>query len=520
MTFLHFFDRDLEHQYPEKLLFGGITSALVIVIGGVVAASLDAFVFRVEKTSWLMTVAALAMIGAVLVVVAAMAAQFHRTHMLGRIPVLCLLATVLATVAIGLAGAATQDVVLLVALLVLPIVAVSLFGDESMLVIEWVVAMGVAAVALASIDGTTPWSTMVILAIVFGAIEVAIAQILRFMAWNLRVSESFRDLDHLIDETMSSAQALHACLDHIADASTPTRAVALVGVPERGFRVMLEWPAAVATDDVADLLATDPDVAEVARTALAQVRDDWAIMPVGYSDEGSIIVAMERSAAGSFAAVREVPYEVLGAALTKVSLRISSLQRLHTLSNTDPLTGLYNRRALLERLTLETEHADRDARSICVAMLDLDHFKAYNDTYGHLAGDEVLKVFGQVLRQRLRRVDSPARYGGEEFCLVLPDIELPDALGLLQDLRVRAAELDLRLPVTFSAGVARYQRGETVSEFIGRADDALYDAKERGRDQVATAAEAPEVIALGGGSEPTTLSPAGRRAAPPELTPT
>jgi len=493
VSFLHFFDRHLEEQYPEKLLFGGITSALVIIVGGVTASGVDVFVSR-ASVSWPPAFAALAAIGLALAVVVLMITTFHRTHALGHIPDLCLVATLLATAAIGLAGVATGDVILVAALLALPVVAVALFGDGSMLVIEWIAAVAVAGGSLTAINGAPPWSSLIILGIVFAVIEVGIARILQFLAWNLHLSESFRSLDHLIEDTMTPAQALATCLASVADPTSPSRAVALVGVPELGFRVMLEWPEAGGHESGADVLVTDPDVAEVARTALAIVRDDWAIMPVGHSDEGSIIVAMQRSAAGSFASVKEVPYEVLGAALTKVWLRINSLQRLHALSNTDSLTGLFNRRALLERLVLETEHAQRDARSLCVAMIDLDRFKAYNDRHGHLAGDEVLRALGGVLRQRLRRVDSPARFGGEEFCLVLPDIDLPDAIRLLDDLRAQFAVQDLLEPVSFSAGVARFEAGESVEQLVGRADAALYVAKDLGRDRVA-AAPANDVVA-------------------------
>lgn len=150
--------------------------------------------------------------------------------------------------------------------------------------------------------------------------------------------------------------------------------------------------------------------------------------------------------------------------------------RLEALSRTDALTGLANRRALQERLTLASAEAAR-GRPFSVALVDLDHFKALNDTKGHAAGDTVLVAVGSTLRDGLRANDLVARYGGEEFCLVLAGLGADEAVRCCERLR-RAIE---GLGVTASFGVAAWYEG---TDPVARADSALYVAKAAGRNQV------------------------------------
>jgi diguanylate cyclase (GGDEF)-like protein len=165
--------------------------------------------------------------------------------------------------------------------------------------------------------------------------------------------------------------------------------------------------------------------------------------------------------------------------------------RVQELASHDELTGTLNRRAIW---SLMEEHAAaaHDAQlPLCVALLDLDHFKSVNDTYGHPAGDEVLRRFSAVLREHLRTGDSLGRYGGEEFLLLLPQVTLDDAATVIDRLRrrVEAAPWHDIVPgrgVTLSAGVAAWQPGERVEDLVARADAALYRAKAQGRNRVST----------------------------------
>lgn len=176
-------------------------------------------------------------------------------------------------------------------------------------------------------------------------------------------------------------------------------------------------------------------------------------------------------------------------ALANINLRAS----LSELTLHDPLTNLYNRRYLNEFLSRELIRIAREKNILCVAMLDIDNFKKFNDTYGHLAGDEVLKLIGQLLTKNFRESDISFRFGGEEFVVVLMNITLDNAVNKMDQFREQlkntmAYYKDRPLPgVTISIGIAEApQHGATIEEIIKAADHALYAAKEAGKDRVAS----------------------------------
>jgi diguanylate cyclase (GGDEF)-like protein len=167
--------------------------------------------------------------------------------------------------------------------------------------------------------------------------------------------------------------------------------------------------------------------------------------------------------------------------------------RLHRVAVTDPLTGAYNREFLIARLPAEIEAAiDRD-RPLSVAMVDVDHFKAVNDQYGHGVGDVVLAEVARRLRGAIRGGDLLVRYGGEEFLAVLPKADAGRAWEVGERMRQRVCERafdvgdGLALLLRISVGVAQWRTGETMPDLIERADFALYDAKEHGRNRVEVA---------------------------------
>lgn len=190
----------------------------------------------------------------------------------------------------------------------------------------------------------------------------------------------------------------------------------------------------------------------------------------------------------------------VGADITALKHNEKSLRQAHEAaleaSRTDPLTGLPNRRHILELLDgALVEHAVTGA-GLSIAVIDIDRFKAINDTYGHDAGDAVLRHFADVCRGRVREGDVLGRMGGEEFLLVLPGAGPRDALGIIDRIRdgFPSARLDgdgIGLPCTFSAGVAESLAGDDRSSILRRADRALYAAKGEGRNRtmVGVAAE-------------------------------
>ncbi len=165
-----------------------------------------------------------------------------------------------------------------------------------------------------------------------------------------------------------------------------------------------------------------------------------------------------------------------------------SADELLKLSRSDPLTGLDNRRALFDSFEQLIARCRRTRESLTVVMIDLDLFKQYNDQFGHLAGDTVLRRVAAVLADEKREQDVAARFGGEEFCLLLPATDIAGALNLMRKISAGCAvRIGRHEGITFSAGVALWDRAETPDALMQRADDALYRAKDGGRDQVVVA---------------------------------
>lgn len=179
------------------------------------------------------------------------------------------------------------------------------------------------------------------------------------------------------------------------------------------------------------------------------------------------------------------------ARLRSDSVRLTQeLDRMTTLSLTDDLTSLPNRRALINRLGDEIGRANRYGQNLSFALVDLDGFKPVNDTYGHTAGDAVLKTYARDVLSAFRQNDLVARYGGEEFAVIFPNTDSDGALMALRKVQQRAQQITVCyqqhvIPMpTFSAGLAIYCAGESLDTLIERADHALYSAKNLGRNRI------------------------------------
>lgn len=188
--------------------------------------------------------------------------------------------------------------------------------------------------------------------------------------------------------------------------------------------------------------------------------------------------------------------QVLELQLVTSSQQVSELrQNLDSVRKeamTDGLTGLSNRKAFDTQISDCVDAANEQGSALVLMMLDIDHFKKFNDTYGHQVGDQVLRLVGRTLIENVKGRDFTARFGGEEFAIILPDTPVDSGARVADILRrmvenkevINKANQSILGRITLSVGVAEYKAGESVSDFIERADAALYQAKHRGRNRV------------------------------------
>jgi two-component system cell cycle response regulator len=219
------------------------------------------------------------------------------------------------------------------------------------------------------------------------------------------------------------------------------------------------------------------------------------IVVTGYSDDFSYEEAINIGA--SDFVIKPVRLEELLLRLKRVikerqltEERIRMMEKLQKLAITDGLTKLYNSRSFYSQLELEVDRFNRYKHPLSLLLLDIDHFKDYNDTYGHLEGDKVLVRFSQLIKSCLRTNDSAYRYGGEEFTVILPETGGEEARTVAQRIRT-ALETEKFSPldgqtvtITISIGVTQYHPKEELSTFIQRADKAMYLSKQNGRNKV------------------------------------
>lgn len=229
-----------------------------------------------------------------------------------------------------------------------------------------------------------------------------------------------------------------------------------------------------------------------------QIKRTWdadVIVMTGYSTEYSYAEAISKGA--SDFVFKPVRLEELLLRLRRVlkerrltKERLQMLEELKKLSITDGLTQLYNSRYFYTQLKGEIERFKRYGHKLSLLLLDIDHFKEYNDTHGHLEGDKILVRIGRIIKACLRRMDTAYRYGGEEFTIILPGTPGEEAKTVAERLRAAVAAEDFtggKNPgpgITISIGVTEYCHEEPVSNFVQRADQAMYQSKQAGRNKV------------------------------------
>jgi len=166
------------------------------------------------------------------------------------------------------------------------------------------------------------------------------------------------------------------------------------------------------------------------------------------------------------------------------------LKKVQKLAITDGLTKLFNSRHFYDQLEREVDRSNRYRHPLALLLLDIDNFKRYNDTYGHIAGDKVLVEIGETITTCLRTIDSAYRYGGEEFTILLPETSGAEAIKVAERIRVSVAECRFypgennEVRVTVSTGVTQHLPGEATSAFVRRADEAMYSSKQAGKNRV------------------------------------
>ncbi|SIP99047.1 diguanylate cyclase [Aquipseudomonas alcaligenes] len=261
--------------------------------------------------------------------------------------------------------------------------------------------------------------------------------------------------------------------------------VEVVNEPARLFEAIARFSPEVLLLDVNMPGCSGPELAQMVR-----FNDDWIRIPIIYlsaeTDIGLQMSALLK--AGDDFVTKPISDKSL------VATVFSRAQRARLLSNAlarDSLTGLLKHADIKEQVALEYERAQRTGKPMSVVMLDIDHFKKVNDSYGHGVGDNVIRALANLLRQRLRRVDSLGRYGGEEFMAVLPECSGEHALQVLDEIRQQFAQISFSsdvgdFSVSLSAGVASCVTRD-AGALIEAADKALYSAKHSGRNQVCLA---------------------------------
>ena len=400
-----------------------------------------------------------------------------------------------AVVAIGLVQAGSHSSIgIYRPVLLVPVAYVVLIGDRRM-----VAATGMLVVAVLTwsswVDGIRG-RLLVSEVAVFAVVAAVIVWMTNRSVTVLHRYVATRTALQHLDEAIADAESVEDAV---------RRGLPLVSSVVGGARSDV-W-AYPSVEEAPELLASDPPDRDhvtaapdpaIVRSCIERnrpvVRPELSLVPVGYSQAGILVLAVHHPRHDR---ERLVQLRAIGNELAAVFLRTTSraafVAGLRIDARTDALTGLPNRRGLVERLDAEIARAVRDRTPLSVGMADLDHFKRYNDAHGHVAGDALLRAVAGRLVASLRRTDTVARYGGEEFCVLLPGTDLSEATRVLDDARRSVKEQLLAEGVTISAGVATVHPDDALGttcaddgpfDPIERADRALYRAKNGGRDRV------------------------------------
>lgn len=288
----------------------------------------------------------------------------------------------------------------------------------------------------------------------------------------------------VVDDSPVNLQVVGTTLDEIGYSTT---------FANNGFQAIERFKSARPDLVLLDMMMPDMDGLEVCNILKAADPDVPIIFLTASHEPEHLLKAFEQGAVDYVTkpfnkpelAARVKNHLMLRYAFNELKIALNEMERL---AKTDGLTGLLNRRSLLEIAEQEFARAQRYNRSLSVLILDIDHFKRINDTYGHPIGDVVIQTVASILNETLREADSVGRYGGEEFVVVLPETTLEQASEVAERIRDQVAKKlisnDFRnLQVTISIGISALKtETHTIDEMLQRADKALYQAKSNGRN--------------------------------------
>ncbi|MFW6052918.1 MAG: diguanylate cyclase [Desulfosalsimonas sp.] len=244
---------------------------------------------------------------------------------------------------------------------------------------------------------------------------------------------------------------------------------------------------------IIDIMLKDINVLELTET-VKKDHDTAIIIMTGYIDDYFYEEAI-RKGADEFV-MKPVQFAELRLRMRRLLRerrmereRIQMLDALKKLSITDHLTRLYNSRHFYQQVETEINRHTRYNRPLSLLLMDIDHFKIYNDKYGHIEGDRILSHLGKLISESIRQMDTAYRYGGEEFTVILPETNAKNAVEVSERIMKEMKTQKFTppgepAPITLSLGVTEYNPGESINEFVRRADRAMYMSKEKGRNRI------------------------------------
>ena len=366
-------------------------------------------------------------------------------------------------------------------LLTLSLLFAAIAFDVGAIICTWLMCLaGLAAITLKTTSSIGDSVRLTILyAVGWGIFAFIVRVMRRTMLLGKASSDATAELGEMLGHISSWTDGIEPCLPIICRALDTDRvSIVLCARQHGGEPTIVDRPAGWI--DHATLLAGVDDIFAPASEASS---GDVGFI-VGSGPNLSVVLAVPKIGSGGWGIrISLATPATVASLLVGAAERLGLIDDLLALSVTDELTGLGNRRHLFDAIEREIERARRTGQPLSLAMLDIDHFKDYNDRFGHPAGDRLLKGFAGACNSRLRSVDVLDRYGGEEFCLLMPGTSADGAVTLLEQIRSRGVDGDGGR-VTLSTGVAVWDRIETSDWLIRRADLALYEAKETGRDRI------------------------------------